>query len=526
MGSRRTKNPRFPSKDCGSQSIHHDETAEMSDASESEWSRDRIRVTLPNDLAHVAVARSAVRSAAQPYGYSTSELDHWEVVVEEAMTNVVQFAYDPEERASFDIDCLLGANGLTVRIRDRGRPFDARRIKPIEFDGDPQTTPQRGLGWHLMHRLMDVVAVESLGRDGKQLTLFKAAPHRFDPEALPARKRARGQPREPVTDVVFRRATADDAIEVMRLFYDCYRYSYFNEQVYSPQALGRMIASGEIDSFVAALPSGRLVAHLALIRDPNRPNAIECGMAAADPAYPGHHLFNKTAMLAAEQILHSRKTIVFAGCVTAHVASQKIALHGGANECGLMLGAVPAEDFAGLKRKDHGRGTILFVVQLLAERAPPALVLPPDHEAFIAGLYERCRIPFTRGTAGPFKEGHTDITISVRPKVGTVRATVQRIGGDLIDRIKAMMHGARQSRADVGQLFLPLTDPALPHAVAGLEPLGWFVTGILPEGGTAGDVLLMHWLNGWAMDYDAVEMARLEGRQLLKEVRDRDPEWR
>jgi hypothetical protein len=184
------------------------------------------------------------------------------------------------------------------------------------------------------------------------------------------------------------------------------------------------------------------------------------------------------------------------------------------------------EEFAGLKTTDRRRGTILFLARLIADRAPPALVLPPDHETFIAGLYERCGIPFARGNAGPFNEGHTDITISIRPKVGTVRAIVQRIGGDLIDRIKAMMHGARQSRVEVGQLFLPLTDPALPRAVAGLEPLGWFVTGILPEGGTAGDVLLMHWLNGWALDYDAVEMARPEGRELLKDVRARDPEWR
>jgi serine/threonine-protein kinase RsbW len=506
--------------------IHPDETAEMSDSSESEWTPDRIRLTLPNDLAHLAVARSAVRSAAQPYGYSTSELDHWETVIEEAMTNVVQFAYDPGERASFDIDCLLGANGLTVRIRDRGRPFDSRRIKSIEFDGDLETAPQRGLGWHLMHRLMDVVAVESLGREGKQLTLFKAAPHPFDPGALPARKPTPGKPPEPATDVVFRKAAAADAMEIMRLFYDCYRYSYFNEQVYSPRALGRMIASGEIDSFVAALPSGRLVAHLALIRDPNRPNTIECGMAAADPAYRRHDLFNRTAALAIEELPRSRKTVLFAGCVTAHVASQQLALHSGLNECGLMAGAIPAEEFTGMKTKDRRRGTILFLARLIADRAPPALVLPPGHEAFVAGLYERCRIPFVRGSAGPFKKGPTDITISIRPKVGAVRASVQRIGGDLIDRIKAVMHGARQSRAEVGQLFLPLTDPALPHAVAGLEPLGWFVTGILPEGGTAGDVLLMHWLNGWALDYDAVEMARPEGRQLLEDVRARDPEWR
>jgi serine/threonine-protein kinase RsbW len=498
----------------------------MSDSSDSEWGRDRIRVTLPNDVTHVGVARSAVRAAAQPYGYSTSELDHWETVIEEAVTNVVRFAYDPGERASFDIDCLLGTNGLTVKIRDHGRPFDSRRIQPVEFDADPATVPQRGLGWHLMHRLMDVVAVESLGRDGKELSLFKAAPHRFDPATLPVRKPAGNVPIDGATDVVFRKATPDDAIEIMLLFYECYRYSYFNEQVYSPQGLGRMIANGEIESFVAQLPSGRVVAHVALIHYQDRPNAIECGMSAVDPGDRGRHVSAQITELANEQVLRSGKRIVFAGCVTSHVAAQKTALHNGVDECGLMLGAVPPESLTGFKATDQGRGTILFLAALRADRPPPAIVLPPAHAAFIIGVYEQCRIPFARGEAGPAAVGDSDMTISVRPKVGAVRAVVQRIGGDLIDRIKAMMHAARQSRADVGQLFLPLTDRALPAAVAALEPLGWFVTGMLPEGGMSGDVLLMHWLNGWAMDYDTIKMARPEGQKLLDEVRARDPEWR
>ncbi|MPZ32503.1 MAG: hypothetical protein GEV13_16155 [Rhodospirillales bacterium] len=88
------------------------------------------------------------------------------------------------------------------------------------------------------------------------------------------------------------------------------------------------------------------------------------------------------------------------------------------------------------------------------------------------------------------------------------------------------MHAAQQSRTEVGQLFLPLGDPALAGAVAALERLGWFVTGVMPEGNPAGDVLLMHWLNGWAMDYDAIAMAREEGRWLVAEVRVRDPECR
>jgi hypothetical protein len=257
-----------------------------------------------------------------------------------------------------------------------------------------------------MHRLMDVVAVESLGRDGKQLTLFKAAPHRFDPTTLPARKPARGKPREPATDVVFRKATADDAIEIMRLFYDCYRYSYFNEQVYSPRALGRMIANGDIASFVAALPSGRLVAHLALLHDPSRPDAIECGMAAADPAYRGRHLFNGTVMLATEEILRSRKRVLFAGCVTAHVASQKFLLHDGINECGLMLGAVPAEEFTGGRSGAAARSCSWPVSSPTAPR-PSSCSLPPMRRSSPASMRD---VGFLLPAAAPELSGRATPT--------------------------------------------------------------------------------------------------------------------
>src|SRR5258708_29380037 len=147
----------------------------MSERPDNDWGQDRIRLTLPNDIAHVAIARDTVRAAARRYDYSASDLDHWDRVIEEAVTDVIQLAFDPGERASFDIDCLQGATGLTVRIRDRGRPFNPRRIQPIALGGNPEATSDRGLGWHMMQRLMDVVTLEFLGREGQQLTLFKAA---------------------------------------------------------------------------------------------------------------------------------------------------------------------------------------------------------------------------------------------------------------------------------------------------------------------------------------------------------------
>lgn len=497
----------------------------MSGSSDAEWPQERIRLTLPNDLTHIDIARQTVRSAARPYGYSSADLDNWETVVEEAMTNVVHCAYEPGEKASFDIDFLQGAGGLTVRVRDRGRPFDPRKVQPVALGEDHDPARPRGLGWHLMQRLMDVVTLESLGRDGKQLILYRAAPHAIGPLPPPP-ARPRVVTAEVAAEVSYRMATADDAGDIMQLFYACYRYSYFNEHVYSTDSLARMIETGQIESFVAELPGGPIVGHVALIHYPDRPNAVEYGMAATDPAFRGRGFLDRLAAMMAAHAARSPKTVAFGGAVTVHPASQKAALRTGIRECGLMLGAVPAETFAQLQTKAQARGTILFMAGPLTGRQRQAVVLPAGHEDFIASLYQRCEIPFDRAEAGAPTQQVTDMTVSVRPMLGTVRTVVQLIGGDFTDRLRALMHGARLSRAEVGQLFLPLGDPALPEAVKALEAHGWFVTGILPEGGPAGDVLLMHWLNGWAMDYDAVEMARDEGRQLLGQVRDRDPEFR
>src|SRR4051812_7155917 len=184
----------------------------MPPTSDGVWRQDRIRLTLPNDIAHVGIARSVVRAAARPYGYSTAQLDNWETVIEEAVTNVVRFAYDPGEKASFDIDCLQEANGLTVRIRDRGRPFDPHRIQPMAFGGDATSMPRHGLGWHLMERLMDVVTLESLGREGKQLILFKAAPHQLEVARLPVPRPRQAGPAV-ANKATIRKATAEDAID-------------------------------------------------------------------------------------------------------------------------------------------------------------------------------------------------------------------------------------------------------------------------------------------------------------------------
>ncbi|MPZ32504.1 MAG: hypothetical protein GEV13_16160 [Rhodospirillales bacterium] len=174
----------------------------------------------------------------------------------------------------------------------------------------------------MMQQLMDIVTLEALGRDGQRLTRFKAAPARFELGGGPA-VAAPGPVHELEGEVRCRKTTADDAVDVTRLFYDCYRYSYFNEQIYCPEALAGMMAKGDIDCIVAELPNGRLIGHMALIHHPDRPRAIEFGMAATNPSHRGHGVLAKLQHVANDEFVRSGKIVRFGGAVTARTPSRR-----------------------------------------------------------------------------------------------------------------------------------------------------------------------------------------------------------
>jgi serine phosphatase RsbU (regulator of sigma subunit)/putative methionine-R-sulfoxide reductase with GAF domain/anti-sigma regulatory factor (Ser/Thr protein kinase) len=117
--------------------------------------------------------RGFATQAARDAGMDDSETYAIELAIDEACTNIIEHAYQGENRG--DIECTCESNNacLTVVIRDHGKPFDPSTVAAPNLAADIDNRAVGGLGVFLMKQLMDDVHFEPLGKAGNVLTMVK-----------------------------------------------------------------------------------------------------------------------------------------------------------------------------------------------------------------------------------------------------------------------------------------------------------------------------------------------------------------
>jgi serine/threonine-protein kinase RsbW len=82
-----------------------------------------------------------------------------ELSLEEALVNIIKYAY-PVKSGEIDIVCnCLDNNGIEIEIKDWGIPFDPKKIAPKEIEELPlEERPIGGLGIYFICQLMDEVS--------------------------------------------------------------------------------------------------------------------------------------------------------------------------------------------------------------------------------------------------------------------------------------------------------------------------------------------------------------------------------
>jgi serine/threonine-protein kinase RsbW len=121
-----------------------------------------------------------IREAAMEAGCGSDEMKQIELASEEALVNIIHYAYEQQADGNVEIICLSPAKGtITVVFRDHGIAFN-----PLESVGevDPslplEKRPIGGLGVYLIRQLMDRVEYKrEKGANELRLTKGKRAPH-------------------------------------------------------------------------------------------------------------------------------------------------------------------------------------------------------------------------------------------------------------------------------------------------------------------------------------------------------------
>lgn len=130
-------------------------------------------LTFPGRFDSLAAISEFVARAAEAAGLDARALYQVELAVDEACSNIVEHAYGGEGHGDIEVTCRINSDGLTVMLRDYGRPFDPTGVAPPDLHASLEDRDLGGLGLYFMRQLMDEVHFEFTSDSGNLLTMVK-----------------------------------------------------------------------------------------------------------------------------------------------------------------------------------------------------------------------------------------------------------------------------------------------------------------------------------------------------------------
>lgn len=118
------------------------------------------RLTLTNDLSQLVQLPLFVDQLREELSLDEEKCFNLNLVLEEAATNVISYAFTDDEIHSFTIDAKTIDNLLYLTLTDDGTPFDPTEVPPVDTTAPAEERQIGGLGVFLIMQLMDEVKYE------------------------------------------------------------------------------------------------------------------------------------------------------------------------------------------------------------------------------------------------------------------------------------------------------------------------------------------------------------------------------
>jgi serine/threonine-protein kinase RsbW len=486
------------------------------------------RLTIPSDSRYAAVAGRYAAEVARLIGFDDRVQDQIFHGLQVALSALMQYSFEPQERAALDVACGRIPAGLIIVVRDKGLPFGTAGPWPADAGGTDNAVLS-------LRNHFDEIFFNNLGPEGKEVVLVK---HLGDGSLADYEAACRFEPREayeatrPLTlaapHCTVRSMEPSDALEISKTVYKTYGYSYSHDYIYYPEKIIALNASGEVHSALAVTENNAIVGHCALSLWSDHPRIAELGQGVVVPNYRSQGCFAKLT----EYLIGTARSRglkgVFGEAVTLHPFSQKTALQQGLRECALFLCLLsPSVDFKGLKNEPAARGSMLVQFKYLDPPPGRGVYAPPRHADMLRAIYanlDPAAVPVMETPPGDTTgEGEPAYTINLIRSLNFARIRIDRYGPNIVADIRLKLRELCLQRWDVVHLVLNLSDPQTPGFCIRFEELGFFFAGILPLGLSSGDALILQYLNTCCARYNAIQTASRFASDLVAYVKSCDP---
>ncbi len=467
------------------------------------------RVTISADAGFLPPVVEFVKQMARRLGLR--DVEHVDQAIELVCMNVVEHAFGPEEDGSLDVRVLRRAGLVVVAVEDQGLPFDYKRLE----EGEDRTVLE------ILHSSFDETRFVNLGRRGNRVELLKHLPHTDVRDHLPEEEHRRTLEATAVpedTPLQIRMMRPEESFELSRCVYRSYGYSYDWDYIYYPDRIRELQEKGLMISCVAVTPEGEFVGHLAITLDHPDSPVGEAGQAVVDPRFRGHHLFPKMKTFMAKWAADAGMYGLYSEATAVHPYSQRGNLHLGARETGFLLGYIPASvSYKQIGEEREGRRGSVALFYMRVKDEPEREIYPPaPYLEAVRRVVEHNGLRRVLGEASDPALHPSRMSVEVRQDHNLAFVRIDEPGADLEALVRSHLRDLSLHRVDCVYVDLPLSHPATAGAAAGLENLGVFFGGIIPEAHPGGgDVLRLQYLNNIEIQAGDVSTASDFGEELL-----------
>ena len=129
-------------------------------------------LVMRNDIADIALMAEFVDGLCEKYQLPADVGFSLNLALEEAVVNVMKYAYPEGEEHKIALSVKLTDNRLMFKLIDAGKPFDPTVVPDADVSLSAEERQIGGLGIFLVRQIMDVVEYRRI--DGKNiLTMIK-----------------------------------------------------------------------------------------------------------------------------------------------------------------------------------------------------------------------------------------------------------------------------------------------------------------------------------------------------------------